>query len=160
MSRDVLIAVIGASEAGEREEALACEVGRRIAEKGWILVNGGLDGVMLHSSRGACEAGGLTVGILPAGATDAANPYVRVPIATAMGQARNAIIAQTADLLIAVGGGYGTLSEIAFGLKLGKPVIVLGDWGSIRGVEPAADAEEAVKKAQRHVRRMARDGNS
>jgi uncharacterized protein (TIGR00725 family) len=83
--------------------------------------------------------------------TSAANPFVRIPIATAMGHARNAVIAQTADVLIAVGGGYGTLSEIAFGLKLGKPVIVLGGWDFIRGVDPAADAEEAIRKTEQHI---------
>jgi hypothetical protein len=144
--RTPIIAVIGASEASPEEEQIAYALGRLIAGKGWILVNGGLWGVMLHSSRGAHDAGGITVGILPVEDTRAANPFVRIPIATAMGQARNAVIAYTADALIAVGGEYGTLSEIAFGLKLRKPVVALGTWESLKGVEAAETPEEAIRR--------------
>lgn len=122
---------------------MAEEVGRLIAKEGWILVNGGLAGVMEASSRGAASAGGLVVGILPGPSAAEANNHVAIPIATNMGHARNAIIAHTAEALVAIGGGEGTLSEIAIGLKLGKPVVGIRTW-DIKGVVKAASADEAI----------------
>jgi len=101
---------------------------------------------MKAASKGAKAAGGLTVGILPQEHKEEANKYIDVPVATGLGIGRNVIIARTADALIAVGGEYGTLSEIAFALQLGKPVIGIRSW-DIRGVIPAYDAEDAVAKA-------------
>lgn len=122
---------------------MAEEAGRLIAKEGWVLVNGGLTGVMKASARGAASAGGLVVGIVPGPTTKEANAYVTIPIATNMGHARNAIIAHTADALLAIGGGEGTLSEIAIGLKLGKPVVGIQTW-EIDGVVKAASADEAI----------------
>lgn len=139
-----MIAVIGASEADDGALAMAKEVGKLIAKNGWTLVTGGLGGVMEAASKGANEAGGVVVGILPQGETCHANRFVTIPIATNMGHARNAIIAHTADALIAVGGGHGTLSEIAIALKLGKSVIGIGSW-DIPGIVVTKDAKEAVK---------------
>ena len=101
---------------------------------------------MEAACRGAKEAGGLTVGLLPGSDRSAANPFVDVAVATGLGEARNALVVRAADAVIAVGGGYGTLSEIAFGLKAGRPVVGLGGW-DIKGMTAAASAEEAVTLA-------------
>ena len=124
-------AVIGAGEAEDKTLVLAQEVGREVARAGCVLICGGLGGVMEASAKGTKEEGGFTVGILPGTDKGEANPYMDIRIVTAMSHARNAIIARSADFLIAVGGGMGTLSEIALGLKEGKPVIVLEDSGTI-----------------------------
>ncbi len=141
--KHTLIAVIGTAENSAEALKTAEEVGRQIAKKGWTLISGGLGGVMEAASRGAAEAGGVVVGILPQGDTKAANPHVHIPIATNMGHARNMVIVHSADAVIAVGGGYGTLSEIAVGLKLGKPVFTIGSW-DIKGTTPVADAHAAI----------------
>ncbi|MFH0800341.1 MAG: TIGR00725 family protein [Pseudomonadota bacterium] len=143
----LIIAVIGDSEASENKKGIAREVGRLVAEKGWILVTGGLSGVMEAASQGASEAGGTVVGILPQGSKESANRYVAIPIATNMGHARNVIIAHTADALIAVGGGSGTLSEIAMAGKLGKPVFAINSWDvapavAVNGPQAAIEACE------------------
>jgi uncharacterized protein (TIGR00725 family) len=111
-----------------------------------VVVCGGLGGVMEAACRGAREAGGLTVGILPGLDRSAANPYVEVALPTGLGEGRNLLVVRAADALIAVGGGYGTLSEIALALKAGKPVVGLGSW-EIEGVQAVADAEAAVAAA-------------
>jgi len=139
-----MVAVIGASNASGEERKTAEEVGRQIAKNGWVLVNGGLSGVMEASAKGAKEAGGIVVGILPTPSTDSANSYVTIPIATNMGHARNAIIAHTADVLIAIGGGEGTLSEIAIARKLGKTVFGIKSW-NVAGVIPKPDAASAIE---------------
>lgn len=142
--RKPIVAVIGEADASAEKQVVAEEVGRLIAGRGWILVTGGLSGVMEAASRGAAAAGGLVVGILPQGTTGAANPHVAVPIATNMGHARNAIIAHTADALIAIGGSFGTLSEIAIARKLGKTVVGIQSW-EIDGVIPADSAAAAIE---------------
>jgi len=122
------IGVIGGQFCSEDEERLAYEVGSLLAKQGAIIVCGGLGGVMEAACRGAKEEGGITIGVLPGPFRGDANPYVDYSIATDMGQARNAIIVRTADAVIAVGGEYGTLSEIAMALKMGKKVIALSSW--------------------------------
>jgi hypothetical protein len=122
-------------------------VGRLLAREGVILVCGGLGGVMEAAARGAKRAGGTTLGILPGYDPASANPYIDIPVCTGMGHARNAIIAATASALIALEGAYGTLSEIALGLKLGRRVIGLGRRGNPSGVFPADSPEEAVRLA-------------
>lgn len=119
------VAVIGGGDADKRILNLAREVGREIAKAGCTLLCGGLGGVMEACAQGAKEVGGLTIGILPGGSGEEANPYIDVKIVTAMSHARNAIIARSADFLIAVDGEMGTLSEIALALKERKPVIML-----------------------------------
>jgi uncharacterized protein (TIGR00725 family) len=141
-----IIGVIGGRDVTDDLLAAAEEVGSLIARKGYSLICGGLTGVMEAASRGAKEAGGTTIGILPQDDKSHANPYIDVPVATGMGIGRNVIIARTADALIAVGGEYGTLSEIAFALQLGKPVIGIESW-DVKGVIEAADAGDAVEKA-------------
>jgi hypothetical protein len=128
MQRQPVIAVCGAGECNAQLASLAEEVGRRIAEAGAVLVCGGLGGVMEAACRGAVQAGGLTLGILPGSDSTAANTAVRVAVPTGMGHARNVIIVQTADVVIAVGGAYGTLSEIALARKCNRHVIGLATW--------------------------------
>jgi hypothetical protein len=155
-----VIGVIGEATFSDAvHEALAEEVGRRVAAAGAALVCGGLTGVMEAACRGARRAGGRTIGILPGSDRSEANPFVEVAVATGMGQARNVIIVLTADVLIAVGGGYGTMSEIGHALRAGKPVVGLRTWEATRGtLRPplvvAASAEEAVREALR----LAREG--
>ncbi len=141
------IAVVGAGiKADDAVLKIAEEVGRLVAQRGAVLICGGLGGVMEAASRGAQAEGGITVGILPQLNKSDANPYITVPIATGFGEGRNVLIVRSADALISVGGEYGTLSEIAFGLKIGKPVIGISTW-DIKGIIKAADAEDAVNKA-------------
>jgi hypothetical protein len=138
------VAVIGGGEASETVLATACEVGREIARRGAVLICGGLGGVMQAAAGGAQEAGGVTIGILPGPDRQTANPFLTYSLVTNLGHARNILIAQSADGLIAVDGGYGTISEAAIALKLGKPVVsLLTDW-SLNGVYEAASPEEAV----------------
>lgn len=146
--RQPIIAVCGAGHCAAELDTLAEAVGRAIAEAGALLICGGLDGVMAAACRGARSAGGLTVGILPGGDPRVANADVLVPVATNMGQARNVIIVQTADAVVAVGGEYGTLSEIALARKLGKPVVGVQTWAlGAEHITPARDAAEAVRLA-------------
>lgn len=150
-----MIGVIGAGACPPAIEELAVEVGREIAHSGGILVCGGLGGVMAAAARGAKEGGGATVGILPGPVIHDANAYIDFPIATNRGHARNAIIAQTAEALIAVSGGYGTLSEVALALKMGKGVVALCCEFNILGVRTATGAREAVREALSMVRASA-----
>jgi uncharacterized protein (TIGR00725 family) len=143
----ILIGVIGAGRATAQGYALAREVGRLIAEGGAAVVCGGCGGIMEGACRGCVEAGGTALGILPGGEPEAANPYVSLAVASNLGHARNAVIAQTARALIAIEGEYGTLSEMALGLKIGRPVIALGAWPGIPGVCHAATPAEAVALA-------------
>ena len=145
-----VVGIVGAGNADEELVRLAYEVGARLARAGFVLVNGGLGGVMEASSRGAAEAGGLTVGILPGPRAEDANAHVRLPIVTNMGHARNVVIAHTAEALIAIGGSHGTRSEISIGLKLGKPVVSLRSFDfdpAIQVAETPVDAVSAVLKA-------------
>ena len=141
-----IIAVIGAGQCESSIYQLALEVGEEVAKRGAILVCGGLGGVMEAAAKGASMAGGLTVGILPGPSCNSANPYIKIPVATDMGQARNVIIAHTADGLVAVSGGAGTLSEIGHSLKLGKPVVGLKTIPNLRGVHYVDSAQEAIAR--------------
>jgi uncharacterized protein (TIGR00725 family) len=125
-------------------------VGRELGARGAVVVCGGLGGVMEAACRGAREAGATTVGILPGSDRSEANSFVDVAIPTGLGEARNALVVRAADALIAVGGAYGTLSEIAFALKAGKPVAGIGSW-EIEGVEPADSPEAAVEAVLRDL---------
>jgi uncharacterized protein (TIGR00725 family) len=147
------IAVIGASVCDKETGQTAYEVGKEIANSGHVLICGGLTGVMELAAKGASETGGLTIGILPGVSKKEANPYIKIPIATGLGEARNAVIVRTADVLIAVGGEFGTLSEIALGLKMGKKVIGIGTWCLFKDeteslvIQKADSAKQAVSLA-------------
>lgn len=155
MSRPLrpIIAVVGGSAPTPEEEALAEAVGRALAQRGAVLICGGYGGVMEAACRGARSAGGLTIGVLSGTDRQEANPYVDIPIVTGMGQARNVIIVRTAHAVIAVGGSYGTLSEIAYALYYGVPVVGLETWELARPGHPpppihrADSPEEAVHLA-------------
>ncbi len=143
----MIISVIGAGTCSKEIYTLAEHVGTLIAQKGATLVTGGLSGVMEAASKGASEAGGIVVGILPGFSKEEANDYVTIPITTGLSHARNVIVARSADAVIAVSGEYGTLSEIAIALKLGKPVIGINTWDNVEGLIKAESSEEAVEKA-------------
>jgi hypothetical protein len=142
--RQRIIGVIGGGTVTDTDYEIGRQVGRLIAEAGAVLVCGGLGGIMEAACRGAFEAGGQTLGLLPGPEAEQANRWVSLAVPTNLGHARNVIIAHTAEALIAVRGEYGTLSEMAIGLKLGKPVAALGSWPGLPGVSYAADPAEAV----------------
>lgn len=121
------ISVIGAGEASPEECRLAEALGRRLAERGAVVVTGGLGGVMEAASRGCSRAGGISIGILPGRDPLEANPWVTIPLATAMGESRNSLVVRAGEAVVAVGGSWGTLSEIALARKMGHPVVLLGE---------------------------------
>jgi len=141
----IQIAVIGAGTCDGRIRRIAEEVGAEIAGKNAMLICGGLGGVMEASAKGAKRAGGITVGVLPGDNRLSANPYIDIAIVTEMGHARNVIKARSADALIAIAGEYGTLSEIAHSLKMGKTVVTLESKWDIEGTIKAKDPKEAVR---------------
>lgn len=161
MTEGPYISVIGAGRASEDEAAAAEEIGRLLAEAGAILLCGGLGGVMHAAARGCEAAGGTSVGLLPGDDRTPGSPHLTVRIATGLGEARNAIVARAADAVIAVGGEFGTLSEIAFALKMGKPVVGLGTWSlDLEGLpgdplQRAASPADAVAKALEAAERLA-----
>jgi uncharacterized protein (TIGR00725 family) len=142
------VAVIGPGDASAAELAIAEEVGARLVDLGATVVTGGLGGVMEAASRGAKSRRGLTIGLLPGLDRSEANGWVDVAIATGLGEIRNALIVRTSDALVAVGGGVGTLSEIGFALKLGRPVIGVGTF-EVEGVVQVSSAAEAAELALR-----------
>lgn len=147
------IAVIGGSQASRKEISLAEEVGSELAKQGATLVCGGLGGVMEAACRGASSEGGTTIGILPGENQREANSYVQIPIVTGMGYARNVAVVKSAQAVIAIGGSYGTLSEIGHALQSGIPVIGLNTWSLSKNgklnssIIPAENPTEAVEKA-------------
>lgn len=153
MNNKKFIAVIGGGQPSRREAQLAEEVGRELAKQGVILVCGGLGGVMESACKGAQSEGGVTIGILPGESRQAANPYVQIPIVTGIGHARNLAVVKSAQAVIAIGGSYGTLSEIGHALHSGIPVIGLNTWSLSRNgqqdnsIIPAQNPTEAVNKA-------------
>jgi uncharacterized protein (TIGR00725 family) len=164
IDRAMLVAVGGAGACDEETADLAEEVGRGLAAAGAVVITGGLGGVMEAVCRGAKSAGGLTIGILPGRTRRDANRYVDLPLVTGMGQARNVIVAGSADVFIAVDGEYGTLSEIGLALKAGVPVVGLRTWALLKNgqlvpaIHVAATAAEAVEMAVRLARTRPHDG--
>lgn len=147
MQRRPVIAVIGAAQPSKQGYEQARHVGRLIARNDTVLLCGGLGGIMEAAARGCAEEGGMTVGVLPGPEAREANPFIHIALPTNMGHARNVIIAHSADALIAVEGEYGTLSEIAVSLKLGRRVISLGCRWSVEGVVMADSPEQALELA-------------
>jgi hypothetical protein len=147
-TQKITVSVIGGHDAKPEVEQLAHDLGKIIGNMGLIVVSGGLDGVMKAVSKGAKEAGGMTIGILPGKLKTDANPYVDIALPTSIGFARNAIVACSADIVVALPGSHGTSSEISYGLVFGRPVIDLGGWnipGMIKAVG-LADAERKLKE--------------
>ena len=164
MERGVFVSVIGSSDCSEGEARVAEEVGRELAQRGATLICGGLEGVMEAACRGAASQGGMTIGVLPGNSRKDANRYVKIPIVTGMGYARNAVVAKSGQAVIAIGGSYGTLSEIAYALQNGIPVIGLNTWSLSRGGQAdksiiiAQDPVEAVEKALALAKRGGKGG--
>lgn len=149
----MIIAVIGGNKCSSEEARLAEQVGRELARRDVTLICGGLGGVMEAACRGAKSAGGMTIGILPGNTRADANSFVDIPIVTGMGYARNAIVVKSAQAAIAIAGEYGTLSEIAYALQSGIPVIGINTWSLSKNgrehpaIKVAKDSLEAVEKA-------------
>lgn len=142
-----LIGVIGAGKCSGRMKTQAEEVGKAIASEGGVLVCGGLGGVMEAAARGAKAENGTTIGILPGERKNDANEYIDFPIVTGIGEARNLVIIKTSDAVIALPGKFGTLSEMAFCMKLGKPLVSLSAWNISEDIEKFDDPVKAVKRA-------------
>jgi hypothetical protein len=159
----MVIAVIGDSSCSPEEAKLAETVGELLAQQGATVICGGLGGVMEAVCRGAKSDGGLTVGILPGQDSSTANPWVDIPVVTGIGEARNVIVVKSAQAVIAIGGGYGTLSEIAYALKSNIPVVGLNTWRLSRNgreddrIIRVQTAAEAVHKAISAVKRHKND---
>lgn len=143
----LVIGVIGPRDASDAQYAAAVEVGRALGALGVTTICGGKSGVMEATCRGVEEAGGLAIGILPGDAPEDANPYVGIPLPTGLSEARNMVIAKAARVLIAVGGSYGTLSEVAYGLHFSKAVIGLENAPEIEGVRQASTVDDAIEYA-------------
>ena len=152
----MIISVIGSSTAKPEHAALAEEVGRELARRGIMVACGGMTGVMEAACRGAKAEGGTTIGILPGRRGSPYNPYVDIPIYTTLGYARNIIVVHSGEACIAIGGAFGTLSEIAYALDAKIPVVGLSSWPLtikgdgdpiVDGVVPASDPTDAVEKA-------------
>ena len=152
------IGVIGSGQCDGEVAKIAYEGGGNIAKSGAILVCGGLGGVMEAACKGAKDAGGLTVGILPSKTRKYANPFIDVAIPTGMAEARNALVVGTSDVVIAVGGEFGTLSEIGLALKMKKPVVGIDTWELSKKGKPiesiilVRDPSDAIKEALRFAR--------
>lgn len=156
--RPIYVSVCGPSKASDDEMSAAEEIGRLLAEAGAVIVTGGLDGVMEGAARGARAAGGTTVGILPGANHDDGNDFNMIVIPTGMGEMRNALVVRAAEVVIAVGGEFGTLSEIALALRLRKPVVAYKTWELAReGLDiPVVQADspaDAVRLALEAARR-------
>lgn len=143
----LVIGVIGPRDATDAQRATAEQMGRALGALGLTVICGGRSGVMEAVCKGVDAAGGLAIGILPGSTPDEANPFVAIPLPTGLGEARNMIIAKSARVLIAVGGSYGTLSEVAYGLHFGKAVIGLEDAPQVAGVRHASNVADALEQA-------------
>jgi len=142
-----LIGVIGTSESSDQENKIAEEVGREIAGRNAVVVCGGLSGIMEAVCMGAKQNGGKTIGIIPGDDAGDANKYVDIPIVTGMSHARNIIVVRSSKVIIAISGSYGTLSEIAFALRLNIPVIGINTWDVSNKIQKVNSAKEAVDMA-------------
>ncbi len=152
MGNSLHIGVIGAGTCSDSTYDISMKFGVEIGKRSWTLVCGGLGGVMEGAAKGCMDAGGMTIGILPNLDKNAANPYIRVPIPTGLGEGRNLLVVRASDIIVAIAGGHGTLSEIALALKTRKPVIGLDTWNDIDGVVYVSNYEEAIKQVEALLR--------
>jgi uncharacterized protein (TIGR00725 family) len=148
MERPYHVGIIGAGACDNSNYQLARNVGFEIGKRGWILICGGLGGVMEGAARGCSESSGVTVGILPGLKKESANAYIHVPIPTGLDEGRNLLVIRASDILISIAGGYGTLSEIALALKTRKKVIGLMTWKDIPGVHYVSDYHDAIQMVE------------
>lgn len=151
MRQKITISVIGGHETNSEIEKLAYGVGQKVAQVGAVLVCGGLNGVMSAAARGAKEAGGLTIGLLPGKEKTDANPYIDIALPTSIGYARNAIVACSADIIIALPGSHGTSCEISYGLVYKRPVIDLGNW-NVKGMIKVKNIDEVEEKIREIIK--------
>lgn len=151
MNQKITISVIGGHSINEEVEQIAHKVGEIVAKMGAILVCGGLDGTMVAAARGCKKAGGTTIGLLPGKEKNDANPFIDIALPTSIGYARNAIVACSAHIIVALPGSYGTSCEISYGLVFGRPVIDLGNW-NIKGMIKVRDIEDAEKKIKELIK--------
>ena len=147
MKNKTHIGIVGAGDCTVEVYKTAYDMGHLIGKKGWVLICGGLGGVMEGSAKGCFEGGGITIGLLPGIEKKSANPFITLPIPTGMGEARNVLVVRASDVVIAIAGGFGTLSEIGLALKIGKPVIGLGTWRDIDGVDYVQTPQQAIARA-------------
>ncbi len=154
--RRVPVGIIGPKNANPEQEAVAEALGRAFAQMGLTLLTGGRKGVMEAASRGAFTAGGLTIGIIPDDEWESANPYVTIPLATGLGPARNAVVARACEVLVAVGGEYGTLSEMAFGMHFNRLVLALLNAPTVPGVLACASVDEVLPHVAARLLRLDR----
>jgi len=143
----ITISVIGGHDIDQKVEQLAHDIGKIIAEVGAVLVCGGLDGAMSAASRGAKEAGGTTIGILPGLDKEDANEHIDIALPSSIGFARNAMVACSADIIVALPGSHGTSSEISYGIVYKRPIIDLGNWG-LKEMIKVNDVKEAREKIE------------
>ncbi len=147
VDRRTRIGIIGAASCTAKQAEQAEQVGRLVAEAGAVLVCGGLGGVMAAACRGAAHVGGITLGILPGNGAAEANEFVAIPVVTGMGCARNALVVRTSQSVIAIGGRYGTLSEIAYAAQFEIPIVGLGTWKVRAPIRHVRTPQEAVRLA-------------
>jgi len=151
MAQRVYIGVIGAGNCSQELYSLARELGRYIGRNKWVLFCGGLGGIMQGAAEGCSREGGITVGLLPGNNKESANPFITLPIPTGLGEGRNLLVVRASDVVVAISGGYGTLSEIGLALKAGKPVVGLKTWSGIDGIEYVETVEQAIGAVERHL---------
>ena len=147
MERKPVIAVVGAGKCSKKLRDMAAEVGKYVAEQGGVIVSGGMGGIMEGASRGAKEAGGITIGILPSDQKKDANEFIDYVIPSGFGEARNLLVVRSADAVVAFPGKFGTLSEMAFALQGGKPLISVNAWKLGDDIHVVDDPLEAAKLA-------------
>ena len=158
-NQKITISVIGASECNSKVDQLAHGIGKLVAKMDCILVCGGLNGTMKAASSGCKEAGGTTIGILPGISKKDANQFIDIALPTSIGFARNAIVACSADIIIALPGSHGTSSEISYGLVYKRPIIDFGDWKR-EGMLPAKDLKEVEKIVKQLIKEIQKEGHA
>jgi len=154
MVKKIHIGVIGAGECSTEIYSIAYEVGCLVGQNEWVLVCGGLGGVMEGAAKGCYKAGGMTVGILPGREKDSANPFITLSIPTGLGEGRNLLVVRASDVVVAIAGDYGTLSEIGLALKIGKPVIGLKTWPGIDGIDYVETPDQAINMVVKYLSRL------
>lgn len=154
MKRQTIIAVIGGSKCSKKVEQISHKIGKIVAKVGAILICGGLGGVMEAACKGTKSAGGLTLGILPGENKESANPFVDIALPTGLGYARNVLVVKSADIVIAINGKYGTLSELAYALHFKKPIFGINTW-NIEGINKVKSLKELENKIKKLLRKYA-----
>ena len=151
--KKILVSIIGGHDIDSKVEQIAHDIGIIIARLGAVTICGGLNGVMKEAAKGAKKAGGLTIGLLPGTDKRDANPYIDIPLTTTIGYARNAMVACSADIIVALPGSHGTLSEICYGMVYKRPILDLGHW-NLPGMIKVKDLKDAEKKIKELIKQI------